>query len=506
MHGQKPGIESTRTLKMALNGVFVFCALLGIFGWARQADPFVRYDFTFQTPHFPPSHWFILSNRTTKVLPLLLYADGRPHNLLMNGLLMRKMAEAGLACLYTDNDPENAASMEEQYNFLLRRFGARQYGDVRKAVWIGRGKGAEVLLKLARKALGIHPAMLICVLQETGNIDINDELESKRAIGCPIIIVSKHESADALRKAKALVTSLRESGNQVDLITFEHADETRASDVLLFRQLAERSRDKLLRQNKSETGNPLQHEPTTSTWRFFWPSGSLLLAIFAVIMWEKAHKIGSVVFTRRLIACTVFICGVIAGLGGWTWIERHAQAGGIWLTSQNNSRLNNDEVLFAKKWNLADAKPGQIRDYIALADYNRGLVNWELDPVNYELYVLSPCLRTNSNAELGWRQNFWSFFFPKIRSAASPDEAANFLVKYLRTEVEINSGPLETTRIQKIWDGRSASPEEFETLYVAALRSVGLGARLNLKGHAEILDNGKWQDAPRPPTLLTNDY
>ena len=35
-------------------------------------------------------------------------------------------------------------------------------------------------------------------------------------------------------------------------------------------------------------------------------------------------------------------------------------------------------------------------------------------------------------------------------------------------------------------------------MYVAALRSVGVPARLNAQGEAELLLNGKWQSAPRP--------
>jgi hypothetical protein len=41
-------------------------------------------------------------------------------------------------------------------------------------------------------------------------------------------------------------------------------------------------------------------------------------------------------------------------------------------------------------------------------------------------------------------------------------------------------------------------PVGFEKIYVAALRSVGIAARLNAGAQAELFADGKWQPAPRP--------
>jgi len=40
--------------------------------------------------------------------------------------------------------------------------------------------------------------------------------------------------------------------------------------------------------------------------------------------------------------------------------------------------------------------------------------------------------------------------------------------------------------------------EGFEALYVAALRSVGVPARVGAQGHAELWSGALWQAAPRP--------
>ena len=55
--------------------------------------------------------------------------------------------------------------------------------------------------------------------------------------------------------------------------------------------------------------------------------------------------------------------------------------------------------------------------------------------------------------------------------------------------------------IADLWQRQLASEREFEALYVAALRSVGVPSRLGAQGRAELWTGSAWQPAPRP--LLT---
>jgi len=47
-----------------------------------------------------------------------------------------------------------------------------------------------------------------------------------------------------------------------------------------------------------------------------------------------------------------------------------------------------------------------------------------------------------------------------------------------------------------IWLKQTADEAGFEIIYVAALRSVGVPARLDSNSHAEFWDGNKWQSAP----------
>jgi hypothetical protein len=52
--------------------------------------------------------------------------------------------------------------------------------------------------------------------------------------------------------------------------------------------------------------------------------------------------------------------------------------------------------------------------------------------------------------------------------------------------------------IESIWKHQITDANGFETIYVAALRSVGVGVRLKAAGQAELWTGDKWQNAPRP--------
>jgi hypothetical protein len=52
--------------------------------------------------------------------------------------------------------------------------------------------------------------------------------------------------------------------------------------------------------------------------------------------------------------------------------------------------------------------------------------------------------------------------------------------------------------IEQIWLRQVTNEGGFEAIYVAALRSAGVPARLDANGRAEFHDGKEWKPAPRP--------
>lgn len=174
--------------------------------------------------------------------------------------------------------------------------------------------------------------------------------------------------------------------------------------------------------------------------------------------------------------------------------------------------------LLAPKWNedfeTLAAKPfwhGQrlkiLLTHVELANYCvYELINWKVDKAIYDKFVLSPIIDSESDSELNWRRPLWEFFYPRVRKEDSPEAAAEIIVRTLRERVTITEEPsfsadrMSAARcgIETIWRNQITDERGFQRIYVATLRSVGVGARLNSEGITEFWTGSEWKLAPEP--------
>jgi hypothetical protein len=144
-----------------------------------------------------------------------------------------------------------------------------------------------------------------------------------------------------------------------------------------------------------------------------------------------------------------------------------------------------------------------LLEHVELANYNRELINWQLDDKIYRDFVLSPVIeRATSNQQpatnLDWRRLLWEEFYPRVRHESSPEDAAKIVVRHLRERVTIASLPNQPREVPNIWLKQVTDEAGFQIIYIAALRSVGVPARLDVQGQAEFYDGAKWVPAPSP--------
>jgi len=137
-----------------------------------------------------------------------------------------------------------------------------------------------------------------------------------------------------------------------------------------------------------------------------------------------------------------------------------------------------------------------LLEHVRLANYNRQLINWKLDDKMYQDYVLSPVITGKTGEQLNWRRPLWEEFYLRIRHESSPEDAAKIVLNHLHERVAIAASPSALHDVPTIWLKQITDEAGFEIIYVAALRSVGVPARLNSSRHAEFWDGNKWQTAP----------
>jgi O-antigen ligase len=136
-----------------------------------------------------------------------------------------------------------------------------------------------------------------------------------------------------------------------------------------------------------------------------------------------------------------------------------------------------------------------LLEHVGLASYNRALLNWQLDDNMYRDFVLSPVITGKPDEQLNWRRSLWEEFYPRIRRQSSPADAANVVLRHLRERVTISTIENVPHDVPDIWARRITDAAGFDIVYIAALRSVGIAARLNDRGQVELFTDGKWQPA-----------
>lgn len=468
-----------RRLTKITFALFWLASVVALVVWARRADPITRC-----TIKSSDSETFLAMPRAGERCPILVLAGNRREDFLQKGPVIRLIAESGFICAYVVVDKQSIDQLGRQLTDILNDNRLARNVKEHGLVVIGEGTRASTMLTGAVKAAGVQPDVFVAVPDnaETGTV-LDRLVKAREDLRCPIVIASKSKSVEA---TQSLHNSLPQE--HIEVLAFEAADDFRPRDLFFYKQLAERARAKLVQTGKP-SGAPLERQVEHSGWAYVWTLIVLmsLLAIMSLV--QKA--------TSKVARGTALIAGIFIGIGTGSFAT-HLPSAMHSLNAKRSAQLSG----LMDKWMLPQTDAKTFTEYSSLSDYTRKLVNWKLDERIYTEYVLNPRIVTDSQPVFTWRQPLWKYFYPLIRKAATPSDAANILVNYLRLEVEVRALDPTKRNVQEIWRSRTATPIEFEQTYIAALRSTGIAAKLNSQGRAEIWDDGEWKAAPRPAELV----
>ena len=167
--------------------------------------------------------------------------------------------------------------------------------------------------------------------------------------------------------------------------------------------------------------------------------------------------------------------GASARMAGRWLVPPHLRADWEWATSATQGEgISN----------------GELADHVILAGLQR---RWFFATANDALFrehVLNPIVSEDAQ-DTAWRRPLWEALWQLVRKESSRAAAAQKVRRLLYERVTITAKPLGG--IIATWETRQADHHEFEQLTVAALRSVGIPARLSHRDIAEWLDGTQWQ-------------
>jgi acetyl esterase/lipase len=511
--------------------LFFFGALF----WAKWQDPFSRHWFTLKTADYGSFKCVAVFPKSQGRHPIIIYTHGSGGSLMNDGYELRQMAELGLVTVSVEYNQSNEVAFNSQFQSLLDYVGHQKWADTNAIAWVGFSQGANWMLDFALQHPNQQPQLLVQIsgagvseVAEVPPLTLNPsplggarELQKQdfsRAGGgnvakfpCQVLLVhSDQDEIFPLADTKQFANILQSNGVPVELKIIPGLPRGMEPERgVVFRSVGEYCLTHLVGKNA------LQKYHSIAQWEAEAPRFWLfcLSAVGWVIgwnVWKRRHR--QPLEKIKLNRYEIILRWVAAILATWALTETafrlvspHCLVSERTLSVarrilvQPKQRADFETLACQPIWKKEKLKT--LLDQVELAGYNRELINWQLDPTNYDNYVLSPVITGTPGERFDWRRPLWEEFYPRIRHESSPDDAARIVVRHLRERVTIAAIPDPPRDIPTIWLRQLTDETGFQIICVGALRSVGVPARLNSNRQAEFWDDLKWSAAPSPAVI-----
>lgn len=482
--------------------------------WATKQDPFSRKWFTLKTPDRGSIKCVAVLPKPIRKCPVIIYAHGAGGTLMDDGNDVRQMAEMGLAVISLEYNQSNEATFPSEFEAVLQYVGRQKWADTNSFAWVGFSLGANRQLDFALQ----HPEQQPQLLVQLGGAGLQEGQtnNSLQALHCRgFLIHGEQDQTFPVADTKQLASILQTSGLPAELKIIPGMTHGMEPDRgVVFRGIGEYCLTHLAGKDAWQKYRSIARWQVEGPplWLFCLPAAAWGVGWFA---WSRHRKSGSpekIKLSRGEIVLRWF--AVL--LATWALAETAMHlvpprfpVRDITLSIARRflvqPKQHNDFEYLAAQPIWQGEKLKTLLDHVELAGYNRELINWQLDDKLYRDFVLSPTITGRAGEQLNWHRPLWEEFYPRIRHESSPEAAASIVARHLRERVTIAPDYPRQPGVDTMWRAQIANPEDFEIIYTAALRSVGVPARLDPGIRAEFWDGKDWQSAPRPVLETCND-
>jgi acetyl esterase/lipase len=490
-------------------GLSLALAFFGSLVWAHSRDPFRRMEFAVKTAAGTTVHGITvyprgeLGRRGIAALPIVIYAHGSGGAWLTDGNDLRQFAELGMAAVGFDYDQTGTGAFSAEFSAVLDYVRRQSWADTNAIAWVGFSLGAQNTL---RYLLG-HPAQQPQVYARLSGgwaTQIkNEEFKIKRFSSSVLLVHGENDEIFPVADAERLAGLLRTNGTDVTLHVIPgHGHGFESDQPVVFRLIAEYCKAKLT------PSHPLPVFPTLHPYTFLLcVSPAFVWLVVGFILRRKSSPAPESKTPLTKFEIGLRVAALVLGTLALADTALHLVPPHLAVSPETLQVAR--KYLLAPKWHedfeTLAALPiwrGQrlqtLVTHVELSHYTvNELINWKVEDMLYRRYLLSPVI-VGGEHELNWRRELWENFYPRIRHENTTSDAADIVVRFLRQRVTIAPGYSKQPGIESMWNGHIVNQEDFEVLYTAALRSVGVPARLNTSHQAEFWTGQAWQLAPRP--------
>ena len=490
--------------------VLVALLLLGLLGWAKEQDPFVRKWFTLTTSEHNSFQCVAVLPKPRRVYPVIVYAHESGGKLPNDGASLQQMAELGLATISLEYNQTNKTAFSAQWGALLGYLAHQEWVNTNAIAWVGFNLGADRLLEFALRHPQQQPQVLVWL--SGADLQRGQNISHTESLYCPVLLVHGELNAEfPLANTKQLASILQSNSLLVEQRVLSDASyDMEPERKVLFRCVGEYCRSHLLGKDawRNYHSSAQRQAQASPLWLFLLPSAAWVVGCCLLLRHRKNVSPKKLRLSRGQI--TFRWLAIL--LATWALTETgihlatpHFPVGSTTLSIarrflvQGKQRADFEFLSTLPIW---EGRPlDTLLAHVELAGYNRALVNWKLDDRMYRDFVLSPVITGNASEKMNWRRFLWEDLCPRVRAEPSLEEAARIVVRRLRGRVTISVGSNLSHEVPTIWLGQITDEVGFEIIYVAALRSVGIPARLDASGRATFWGDSRWEAAPEPAII-----
>jgi predicted esterase len=495
----------------------VFLALLfaGALFWARSHDAFERKWFTIRTSSLQRVKCVAVLPKPLRRCPVVVYLHGAGETLMLDGKELRQIAELGIAAVSFEYNQTNYMSFEEQFSSLLGALREQPWASSNSIAWVGYGLGAQNSLRFLLRHPAAQPKVLVRLsggfVPELTSEDRDTTDQTKRAQNLRfqtaiLLVQGERDTVYPASDAQDLAGILTAEGNLVSVKVLPGLGHTFDADHgLVIREMGEYVKAHVTPGTPSPefpSAKPISF-PYCVLPAFFWLGGCLCLYFRKNgwhLAWKRRNYYARWEIGLRLAA--VVLAAWALTETGFHLVMPHLKVTRRTLEIARRMLIapqchqDFESLAGLPVWN--GQKLQTLLTHVELANNTtHELIVWKTPPEIYQNFVLSPVIERNES-ELNWRRQLWEYSYPRIRQRKTTLAAAEVVARTLRERVTIWPKFDRPQGVETIWREQITGENGFERLYVATLRAVGVPARLDLNGKAEVWNDGKWQRAPQP--------
>lgn len=497
--------STKRWLVKAVAGLGFFIGLIffGSIIWAKSRDPFERIWFTLKNSRGESIKAVAVLPKPVCPMPTVVYIHDSSGGINNNGTALRQIAELGVATVTIEYSQTNRAAFDEEFTTLLNWLPKQQWTTGQPTAWLSLGLGAQQTLRFLLQHPERQPSLYVSI--GGGWVDELEKFKIQNLKFKALLVHSENDEAFPISDAKRLAQFFQTNGIETELKivpgqghVFEH------ENTLLMRCLGENVKSRLTPQH------PAPEFPITKDYPY-------LLCIFPAFLWlgywlylrKQLNPAGPAagarpkLFEKTLRCAAAILVTVALAQTAWHFIPPSLDISDNTLAIARKSliapkrREDFDALAFRPYWRGQKLKT--LLTHIELSNYCvYDLANWKLDTNIYQQFVSCPIIDSESEPDLNWRRPLWEFFYPRVRRETDMQSAAEIIVRSLRERVTIEPAHDWPTGVESIWRNQIATPQGFERIYVATLRSTGIPGRLDKQSKAEFWTGSEWKAAPRP--------